>query len=137
MATRVPGKHEAEFVIEEIGENTGENFKGRFIVKTRLSHRDHLLQDSVRRSLLGTTPGDPAGRAASSAEIFSQLSVRIVESPSWWKDADNGTELFDDAPVTAVYNAAIKAEKDAVAALTAKGEQAQKDLGKLGEDVTA
>jgi len=130
---RTLGKYEVEFMIDVTGETTGEPFKGKFACKTRLSHNDHLRRDQVRRALLGVAPGAPDARADSAAEIFSQLAVRLVDAPSWWTMAENGKELYDDKPVAAVYDAAMKAERDAVAAVTAKGEEAKGDLPELKE----
>ncbi len=125
------GKYEEEFTIDVNGENTGENFRGKFQVKTRLSHNDHLRRDRVRRALLGDVQGAPDLRAESCAEVFSQLAVRLLDAPDWWNRADNGQELFDDAPVKAVYDRAIKAEFDEVKRATDKGEEAKKDLAAL------
>lgn len=124
-------KYERSFVIRVVGEVTGETFVGSFTVKTRLSHRDHLNRDSLRRQLLGDKPEFASERAATSAEIFSQCSTRILEAPSWWTGSDGGMTLTDDSVVIEVYQEALKCEAEALAEVQKKAEEAKKDLAKV------
>jgi len=124
----MPTKYEASFSVNVTGETTGEVFPGVFKVKTRLSHRDALNRDQIRRSLLGPNPAGASPRAESIADIFSELGVRIVDAPSWWVNSDGGMELSDDAVVAEVYKQAMAAAQVANDELKAKGEAAKKDL---------
>jgi hypothetical protein len=130
-------KYQTDFVIREKGETTGEVFTGKFVVKTRLSHRDRLNMDVLRRQLLGPIPQGsmPSERALNSSEIFSQLSVRIVEAPSWWTSADNGIGLDDDSVVSAVYQKAVQAEADALKEVIGEGEQGKTEVTKAAAEV--
>jgi hypothetical protein len=123
-------KYENEFTVRDVGETTGTSYAGKFKVKTRLSHRDRLNIDNLRRQLLGPVPEGnmPSERAINTAEIFSQLGFRIIEAPSWWTSADNGLGLDDDNIVGKVYNAALKAESDEIKKVQGDGEQAKTDL---------
>jgi hypothetical protein len=117
-----------EFTINVTGEITGETFRGVFKVKPRLSHRDTLLQDQMRRDLLGPKPGEAGQSAVASALVFSKIWAHLSEAPNWWKDASNGVDLLDEAPVVAVYDAVQKAEKEAVDAVKKAGEKAAEEL---------
>lgn len=121
-------KYEAQFTVNTTGETTGDAYKGLFRVKTRLSHRDHLNRDRIRRDMLGANPDGASDRARSIAEIFSQLSVRVLDAPSWWANSENGIELADDNIVAEVYGEAIKAEQDEIQRVQKVGEGAKKDL---------
>jgi hypothetical protein len=121
-------KYESSFTISSTGDVSGDTYKGVFKVKTRLSHRDQLNRDRIRRDLLGSNPEGVGARAASIAEIFSQLAVRIVDAPSWWTNTDNGMDLSDDNVVAEVYEASIKAEADEVERVRKKGEEAKEAL---------
>lgn len=119
---------EVSFSISCKGEVTGEDYKGSFKVKTRLSHRDQLSRDRIRRDLLGVDAANASTRAHTQAEVFSQLAVRVTSSPSWWTDNADGLDLADDAPVKEVYAAALKAEQDAIDELKKQAEGAKADL---------
>lgn len=117
-----------EFSINVPGEVTGDNWKGVFKAKPRLSHRDTLLQDQFRRDLLGPK-ADAAGQAATANSlIFSKIWVHLTEAPSWWKDAGNGVDLLDEAPVVAIYDNIIRIEKEAIDKVKKDAEKAAEDL---------
>jgi hypothetical protein len=107
-----------QFTIDVKGNSTGKTFKGAFKAKERLSMRDRLDIDTARRNLLGAGKEEEAGVTARSvASILSQLSVRLTQTPDWWLTSNNGLDLEDENVVVAVYEAAIKVETDAQAAL--------------------
>lgn len=116
------------FSISVTDKVTGEVLRGNFKVKTRLSWRDQLTRERIRLELLGPLADKANGRALSQSDCVSELAVRVVEAPDWWKNADNGLDLQDDAVVVEVYNAAIKAEADTIADLKISGESAKKEL---------
>jgi hypothetical protein len=128
-------KFEASFVVRQIGENTGETFAGSFKCKTRLSHRDHLNRDQLRREYLGANPEGASERATVTAEMASQCAVRIIDGPSWWKSSDNGLALEDDLVLGAVYQGALKCEADAIAERVAKAEEAKTELQEIKSPV--
>ena len=117
-----------EFKIKVVGEVTGEEYVGTFKAKPRLSHRDTLLQDQMRRDLLGPK-GAEAGQAANaSALIFSKCWIHLTEAASFWKDAGNGVDLLDEAPVVAVYDQILKIEAEANEKVKKAAEKAAEDL---------
>lgn len=92
-----------------VGDVTGERYEGRFAVKDRLSHADHLWQDRTRRLLLGDAPGQQSVRATMTAEMLAQLAVRVLESPSWWSSSQDqtgvaGMTLEDENLLAEVYS---------------------------------
>lgn len=121
-------KYESPFTVETTGDTTGEKWKGLFKVKTRLSHRDQLNRDRVRREMIGNNPDAASERARATADVFSQLSIRLIDAPSWWVNADNGLDLADENVVIEVFQAALKAEQDETAKALKKGSDARKDL---------
>jgi hypothetical protein len=121
------------FTIDVTGELSGETFKGKFTTKLRLSHRDQMFADRERRRLLGDTPEYATARCHNQAEVFSRLMAHLVDSPSWWREADHGLDLVDDDVVAKVYaeiqNAISREDDDKLK----KVEEAQKDLEKIGD----
>lgn len=103
-----------EFTINVTGETTGESFRGVFKAKPRLSHRDTLTQDQMRRDLLGPKPAEAGPGAVASSTVFSKIWIHLTEAPNWWKEAGNGVDLLDEAPVVAVYDQVQKIEQAAI-----------------------
>lgn len=129
-----PQKHEAQFTIDVRGETTGESYTGLFRVLTRLTQRQRLQIDQIRRQLLGAQPNgaQPLPEAASGAEIIANLRVRVIDAPQWWVNSDGGLELTDDTVPGEIYFQAVKAEVDARKALQAAAQDATKELGERG-----
>lgn len=121
------------FTISVTGDTTNEKWVGTFKCKPRLSHRDQLTKDRIRRELLGPDANNASTRALNQSEIFAQLAVRLSESPSWWKDNGNGLDLADDNVVAEVFEACLRVEKESVEALTKDGEAAKAELQKISE----
>jgi len=123
---------QCEFTIDEIGENTADPFRGRFTLKTILTHKEQLRRDEMRRLYLGSfSQVAPSPRAANQAELFADINIRIVGDkgcPSWWRDADMGLDLKDDAPVLAIVKELNKGIAEREAAVKAAIEEARKDL---------
>ncbi len=127
--------NEAEFAVNETGEFTGNQYPGTFKIKLRLSHRDRLRLDQMRRELLGPSPDGqpPLIEAANTAEIFSYLWTRIISAPSWWVNAGNGIDLEDNKVVSVVYAKTVEKVNEAIEALNKKGDEAKEDLKKVGQ----
>jgi hypothetical protein len=116
------------FVVNLIGDTTGENQTGKFVAKKRLSFNDQLRRDNYRRQFLGAAVGEPTPRAASMANIFSELIVRLIEAPSWWVDADEGRDLEDENVIIDVFEKAMKIEAEAKAEVAKKAAGAGEEL---------
>lgn len=123
-----------EFTIHVVGETTGEDFRGLFKAVPRLSHRDNLRRDQLRRDILGPSPETAGADALNVAAVFSKVWVHLVETPSWWKDAKNGLDLLDETPVAAVYENVARIEREAMEAIqkaaAAKAEAAREPAPK-------
>lgn len=118
------------FTVDVVGENTEQPWKGLFKTKLRLSHRDYLRQDEIRRGLLGEKPENASPRAANTADLFSFISVHLLEAPQWWTMNQDGLALEDDNVIGEVYSRIV--EKKAEAAKKAK-EKAEADLKELSK----
>lgn len=112
-----------EFSVSVTGEVTGETFKGVFKAVPRLSHRDNLRRDQLRRDLLGGRPEDASPDAMNVSLVFSKIWVHLTESPSWWRDSGNGVNLLDEAPVAAVFDNVARIEREAIEAVKKQAEK--------------
>ncbi len=117
-------------LVNEKGDTTGQEFTGNFEAKERLSMRDHLQKDSIRRSLLGDKPEAASPQAQVYAEALSHCSVSVTEAPLFWKEAQGGLDLYDDNIVFKVYEEVVKGQNAAAERITKKGEEAKQELRK-------
>lgn len=118
------------FPIDVIGQSSKQPFKGVFSVKTKVSFRDSLREDEVRRNILGTNPQGANQYVSDIATILAYLSVRIQESPAWWKDSNNGVDLEDDNVLMAINDGAVDAIDKEFKKLSDKGNEAKEELKK-------
>jgi hypothetical protein len=98
------------FQISMVGAESQETLKGEFKVKTIITPRDILRADSTNRELLGMNPENASQAARATAFMLSQLSIRILESPSWWREAGNGVDLEDMNVINEVFSKTMDAE---------------------------
>ena len=126
--------NEASFSINIEGESTGERYVGSFKCKVRLSMRDNIVKDNIRRQLLSNNPTEADGLAADLATAAGELAVRILDAPPWWKASDNGLDLEDTSVLVEVFNQARRLEREAREKLEKKAEEAQPELKKKLEE---
>lgn len=119
-------KHERTFIIDDmIGESTGELYKGTFTIKTLLSYGDLLRLDRLRRDLLGGNHQEAASEMALNiSNSLADLTVRIVEGPSWWTDSNYGLNFIDNNVTQAIYDQMIKCVNEENSIVTKKKEEA-------------
>lgn len=125
------GTGTATFSVSMDGDRTGTKWHGEFTVKTLLSHRDELRRDQIRRELLGgVNPEFASIRSLNQADVFSDLAVRIIKSPTWWNEAAGGLDLSDDNVVATVYSKTMDAEKEVLNRIKKDGDEASEELRK-------
>lgn len=117
-----------EFTISCTGEKTGATYGGKFKAKRFLSHRDRVMQDRIYRELLGVRPDDASPDAVAYAMMLSQCRVRVLDAPSFWKDADNGLDLRDNKPLEEVCEKCVAIEAAAIKEVQDRAEAAKKQL---------
>lgn len=117
-----------EFYVEVTGENTGEIYRGQFQALPRLSLRLELQRDKRRRELLGDNSQGASERAAVSAIVLSDLSVRLTSWPKWWADLGMGLDLEDEAVLVAIQEKITKIIETETNKLVEAGKVAKKAL---------
>ena len=106
----------------------GSVLHGRFKIKLRLSNRDSIKLDEIRRSLLGDRSDLASEGVNGLATVLAKIATHVLESPSWWTASNNGLDLEEQGPVLDIYEAIIKAEKEYTQELSKKAEDAKKLL---------
>ncbi len=119
----------ASFDIDLDGDASKTNFKGVFKVKTRLSFRDQLRIDQIRRDLLGPDPaGNASGEAMAIAIALADLAVHVIEAPLWWKEAKNGIELQDENVLLLIWEKTKEAKRVAIEGDNKEADEAKGEL---------
>jgi hypothetical protein len=96
------------FTISLTGETTKEKWFGEFRARKRLSFKQQMVRDRIRRELLGEYAQFASQRTQEVAVMFSDLAVGLTESPNWWKSSEGGQLLHDDNVLDAVWTEVAK-----------------------------
>lgn len=122
---------ESTFSIHLVGDETGKVFSGEFKVRTVLTFRQQALADEIRRNILGSNPVGVAPGILNAAMVASQLAVRIVDAPAWWREyGEGGIDLADDNVIGEIFRLAVKAETDRKKAVQEEAKNAESALKK-------
>ena len=119
-----------KFSVSLVGESTGKPYSGDFVVKTVLTRRDAFIADERRRLVIGSNAESVPPGLNSEAFVLGQLMVRIVESPTWWRDSDGGLNMEDLNVTMELFKLAMEKEEERITALKKDSEKAVKELTK-------
>lgn len=122
-----------EFTVS-IPTSDGDTLRGKFKIKLRLSHRDRLQMDEIRRNLLGTKSSEASQEAYGLASALAKIQVHLLDAPSWWKENSNGLDFEDDEVVLAVLEGLTKVENEYRAKIQKEADEARGDLKKELEE---
>lgn len=121
----LPVANEYTFHLVCNGDSTGLKYEGTFKVKCLLTTSEKvdigLRLDSYNRGSK-TVPQAVAILNATLAE----LDVRVIDSPSFWKDSDYGRQLVDTNIVYEVFKLASDSEDDFKKRMKDKSADAEK-----------
>ena len=121
----LPVSNEYTFMLSTKGESTGMKYEGAFKVKCLLTTTEKvdigLRLDAYNRGSK-TVPQSTAILNATLAE----LDIRVMESPSFWKDSDSGRQLLDTNIIFEVFKLSTEAEEDFRKRLKEKSDDAEK-----------
>ncbi len=120
----------AEFTVT-IPVEGDEPLRGKFKINVKLSYREMLAMDAMRRQLLGPLSGEADGMAALIASAVAKIRTHAIDTPSWWKEAGNGIDFDDMTVVLTVLEEIQKVEKthlEEIQKAAEKAAEALKDL---------
>jgi hypothetical protein len=124
-------KSSVEFSVTVKGDTSGKEYAGLFTAKTALSFRESLRQDETYRVILGVRPSEAGEYAATVAGAISYLSIRLTQSPTWWKETNGFLDATGDENVlVTVHKACVDAIDAAYTAFRAEGAVALAELKK-------
>jgi hypothetical protein len=95
-------KLEKSFEIDMVGEETGVPYVGQFVTKCVLSIQDKQLIE-LQKSRMSADLANPSGRLFAISTMLSSLRVRLIETPEWWKDLDDGAKILDEEVIVQIF----------------------------------
>lgn len=131
----------AEFEFHGKGKVTGQTYHGKFRVKCVLTVLEEIQADKIYRNLLGDNLIYASQEIRELAFALSQLNVRVIEGPYFWKDLNLGKDFQDKNILFELLNMATEAQ---VKYLEGKGFEFEKkkenltnmlESGEIEEDV--
>jgi hypothetical protein len=120
-------RNEAEFIVN-IPQDGEEPLRGKFRVKVKLSYREILNMDSIRRQLIGPGGGEADGMATLVSSGLAKIRTHVIDAPSWWKDSNEGLDFDDIKVVLTILDEINKVERDHLADLAKRAEKATEEL---------
>lgn len=118
------------FDIKVVGDESENTYEGVFNAKTKVSMRDRLKEDELRRAFLGMDAASASQEAYVIASALAFLGVRVTKAPKWWTESNNGSDLVDVNVVGEVHRACTNAINKEYEKLKKVATEAQKDLRK-------
>jgi len=92
---------ETTFVIDAVGEDTGQHFEGSFTYKRpNIRNRNSIALLHNRLKLSQTNLSEDTDMLM---YMVAFLKYTLIDAPKWWEESDGGLELFDIAPITEVF----------------------------------
>ena len=96
-------KNEATFDFDEVGETTGERYKGQFTVMCVLNMAGrHALE--LEKTRLMADYANPSRGLAGIAITLATVRAKIIEAPAWWKNSDDGSQIIDENVVLELFD---------------------------------
>lgn len=129
MADTKANPYERSVVLEGVaGEKTGRDYPGTFRVRVVLSQNQLLRRGQIYRDLLGAHSGSAGLDEQVAADRLADLAVRVCDAPQWWTEANNGLDLLDNAPLTALARKVQTAVDEFEAEVRQRAEKAKAEL---------
>ncbi len=113
-------KTESTFSIDHVGDTSGNRYEGTFVVRTVLNMgQKHQLE--LEKSRLLADFLNPTSELSGIALILSNLRVKIVDAPEWWKQSNGGLNILDEDVLVELYKKLVEKEIEWRAAIKSKG----------------
>lgn len=129
-------KSEVQANVNVKGETSGNTYTGIFTAKTKLSYREIIAKDAMRRQILGPDPKNALADVWEHASLSSYLQVHLIDAPDWWKQSNGGLDGVvgtDLNVLTTVFNAVAAKIEEEIKAHAKDAEDAQKQLGEAAK----
>lgn len=102
-------KNERSFNFNEIGDIYGNKYEGTFTVKCVLNMFDRRALE-IEKSRLRLDINNPTPDLIALSTIISNLKVRILDAPEWWKQSKDGNDIQEENIVVSLFDKVMEQE---------------------------
>jgi len=88
-------KNQKSFEISHVGETTGKKYEGTFTVKCVLNLAEKRKIE-IERSTISADLNNPTENLSAIAGVVSNLRVRVVDAPDWFKQSIATLDILDE-----------------------------------------
>jgi hypothetical protein len=106
--------NDSSFTIKVADPTMPEPWYGEFRTLKRLTHRQILLRDKLRREYLGTNHQEAPDSEQNRAYILAHLAVSVVKAPTWWAESNQGLDLVGDAVIMELWRQVTKIQDETI-----------------------
>lgn len=106
------------------GDVTGESWHGTFSAKAVLSFAELMRRDKIKREFIGPQAEAADPEVIAYATMLADLSVRLVEVPTWWQ----GSNHSDTNLLMAIWKEVSRIAAEHAKAIEQKGKDLQAKL---------
>lgn len=99
-------KNQKSFQLDYTGELTGKRYEGTFTVKCVLNMAEKRKLE-IERSGLSADLNNPTGNLNAIALVVSNLRVRVIDAPDWFKQSIVSLDILDEDVLFEVYSKAL------------------------------
>jgi hypothetical protein len=121
-------KKEATFTIKVKGEETGETYSGEFTVLTVLNI-GQKIEVEREKSRIRMDYTNPTPDLIIYSHYLANLAVRVIDSPKWWKDSNNGLAIDDENVIAEIHAKTVEAQENWKKALKKKAKEKTEEKG--------
>lgn len=102
----------------------GKRYDGSFTVLCVLDMKTKHRLELEKTRMLGNS-ANPTDELAGLAIVLSNLRIRIIDGPNWWKQSDGGYNITEFDTLTSLYEKVLSAEAEWRLALKEKAKKLQ------------
>jgi len=127
----------ATFLVNMEASSDKSTYKGMFKVKCILSPLEYVNSDAMYRELLGkTNPQFASDYVGQICYALSQLKYRVMDSPDWFKNKENGINgsHIDDSILLYILDKAVDAESQYREGIEERYKKARESVRKAMDD---
>ena len=117
-------KREKTFLIDMIGEETGEVYKGEFTIMCILDMGGKHAEELEKTRLMADF-ANPSNGLLGISITLAKLRARIIDGPKWWENSNGGSTIMDEDVIGHLYDECLRLEKEWRENLKKKAEEAQ------------
>lgn len=125
-------KNEKSFYFKHTGELTGKVYEGDFSAKCVLNLADKRLLE-VEKSAITLDLNNPSGNLSAIGNVVSNLRVRILDAPDWFKQSIVSLDILDDELMFEIYAKCLELSDEWIADLKNKSADNDKSLKRDSE----